>query len=63
MTFKDARLAAGLSRQQLAEKSRVKRDMVALCDRGYVPANELVRESLARVLGVRAIDIWPEATR
>lgn len=56
--FRQARVAAGLTQQALADAAHVTQATVSQCDRGLVP-RDLIRESLARALDTTPVALWP----
>jgi hypothetical protein len=61
LNVQERRLSLGLTKVELQSRARISHDMVEKVDRGYVPANVLIRESIARALDTTPDALWPRA--
>jgi hypothetical protein len=59
----ELRVSLGISLPDLVARARISHDMARKVDRGYVPKNVLVRESIANALGATEDELWPRVQR
>lgn len=62
-TLKLKRLEQGMTQFDLALRSGVSQVKISYAERGYPALNEKQKEGLAKALGVRMEEIWPEETK
>jgi lambda repressor-like predicted transcriptional regulator len=60
MRIKDRRRELGLTRDELRDRALISDDMAEKVDRDYVPAQRLVRKTIADVLESTPEALWPQ---
>jgi len=61
MTLKEARFFKGLNQWDISVKTGIPQSKLSLVERGYIDLREDEKKKIAKVLGCKVTDIFPEA--
>ena len=60
MTLREARFFKGLNQWDIAVKTGIPQSKLSLIERGYVTPKEDEKKKIAKILGYRVTEIFPE---
>ena len=63
MTLKEARFFRGLNQWDISIKTGIPQSKLSLIERGYVDPKEDEKKQIAKALGCKVADIFPENDR